>query len=173
MLIPMRRKVLLVPILIACALGSMPAGAAGFELNGRALGDRIDEVLNDPRYECGGVSACFLFTSCTLKAADAEAFHGAPLDTLTLHYTGERIAAIEAQFAPAHFQGVAEAIAREHGDPLSEVPPAGASGNLVYTWREGRRVLRLERSSVAIGRALLIIAEQRLLAELLEQAEKK
>jgi hypothetical protein len=47
-------------LILALGLGLSTAllHAAGFELNGRALGQRSDEVLNDLRYDCGGVSAC-------------------------------------------------------------------------------------------------------------------
>ena len=36
-------------ILVVFLLLASPVLPAGFELNGRALGDRSDEVLNDPR----------------------------------------------------------------------------------------------------------------------------
>lgn len=163
----MRSALSVLPCVLACCLQA--AQAADFALNGRALGDRVDEVLNDPRYECGGVSACFLFTSCSFKSAAQESWHGVPLAALTLHYTGERIAAIEAQFAPEHFQRAAEASASEHGAPEVESP---ADGNVVYIWREGRRLVRLERLFAGSRRASLIIAEERMLDELLGQAGK-
>jgi hypothetical protein len=147
------------------------AHAAGFELNGRALGDRIDEVLADQRYDCGGVSACFLLTACSFRAARAETVYGAPLSALTLHYLGERVAAIEARFAPARFDAVVEAALREHGPAQRDAQPAGAAGNAVYTWRQGARLLRLERF-FAGGDSSLIIAQQSLLGELLAQPQE-
>jgi hypothetical protein len=147
------------------------AHAAGFELNGRALGDRMDEVLPDQRYDCGGVSACFLLTACSFQAASAETVYGAPLSALTLHYLGERVAAIEARFSPARFDAVVEAALREHGPAQRDAQPAGAAGNAVYTWRQGARLLRLERF-FAGGESSLIIAQQSLLGELLGQPQE-
>jgi hypothetical protein len=154
---------------LTLALSSGGAHTAGFELNGRALGDRMDEVLADQRYDCGGVSACFLLTACSFQAASAETVYGAPLTALTLHYLGERVAAIEARFSPARFDAVVEAALREHGPAQREAQPAG---NAVVTWREGSRLLRLERF-FAGGESSLIIAQQSLLSELLPQAEQQ
>jgi hypothetical protein len=153
---------------LTLALSSGGAHTAGFELNGRALGDRMDEVLADQRYDCGGVSACFLLTACSFQAASAETVYGAPLSALTLHYLGERVAAIEARFSPARFDAVVEAALREHGPAQRDAQPTGAAGNAVYTWREGTRLLRLERF-FAGGESSLIIAQQSLLGELLAQ----
>src|SRR5687768_9422986 len=94
--------------------------AADFELNGHALGDRNDAVLADERFDCSGVSACFLFTACSLRATHVERLHGAPLDALTLYYVGERIAAMEARFDPVHFDAVLRATAAQHGAPQTE-----------------------------------------------------
>jgi hypothetical protein len=160
----MRRPVLAAAL--AAALSTGLAHAAGFELNGRALGDRMDAVLADERYDCGGVSACFLFTACAFKAASGEAVHGAPLNSLTLYYLGERVAAMEARFQPAWFDAVVEAALREHGPAQREAQPAGGAGNAVYTWRQGARLLRVERFFAA-GESSLIITEQSLLGELL------
>jgi hypothetical protein len=151
------------------ALANGAACAAGFELNGRALGDRIDEVLADERYDCGGVSACFLFTACSFKAAGSETVYGAPLTALTLHYLGEGVAAIESRFQRAGFDAVVEAVRREHGPAQSEAQTAEGAGNAVHIWRRGARVLRLERS-FAGGDSSLIIAEQSVLGELLGQS---
>jgi hypothetical protein len=153
---------------LALALSSAPAYAAGFELNGRALGARMDEVLADERYDCGGVSACFLFTACSFRAASTEAVYGVPLSSLTLHYLGERVAAIEARFQPARFDAVVDAALREHGPAQREAQPGGGADNAVYTWRQGARLLRLERF-FAGGESSLIITEQSLLGELLAQ----
>ncbi len=157
---------------LTLALSSGGTHAAGFELNGRALGDRMDEVLADQRYDCGGVSACFLLTACSFQAASAETVYGAPLTALTLHYLGERVAAIEARFSPAGFDAVVEAALREHGPAQREARPAGPAGNAVFTWREGPRLLRLERF-FAGGESSLIIAQQSLLAELLPRGEQQ
>ena len=154
-------------LLLLCVLlvvPAYPARAAGFELNGHALGDRADAVLADERFDCGGVSACFLFTACSDKAAAGGSLHGTPLRSLTLYYLGERVAAIEARFDSAGFDAVVAATAREHG--AGQVDPAGGAGNSVLVWRDGRRLLRLERHFEG-GDASLIITEQSLLAELL------
>ena len=156
-------------MLAALLLLAGPALSAGFELNGRALGDRSDDVVNDPRYDCGGVSACFLFTACGFKGATEETLYGARLEALTLYYTGERVAAIEAQFAPEDFDRVAQEILRVYGDALPEQPSHAAPGNTVYSWREGSGVLRLERFFAPTGRASLIITERSFLSELVER----
>jgi hypothetical protein len=158
------RSIVLVLLLLAG-----PALSAGFELNGRALGDRSDEVLTDPRYDCGGVSACFLFTSCVLRDAAREALYGAPLEALTLYYAGERVGAIEAQFAPEDFDRVVQASMREHGEAQPEQPAHAVSGNAVYTWRAGSRVLRVERFFAPTGRASLIITDRSFLTELVDR----
>jgi hypothetical protein len=146
-----------------------PALSAGFELNGRALGERSDEVLTDPRYDCGGVSACFLFTSCVFKDAAQEKLYGAPLEALTLYYAGERVGAIEAQFAPEDFDRVVQESLHEHGEAQPEQPAHAVPGNAVYTWRSGSRVLRVERYFAPTGRASLIITDRSFLTELVER----
>jgi hypothetical protein len=153
---------------LALALATGFAHAAGFQLNGRALGDRMDEVLADERYDCGGVSACFLFTACSFKAASSETVHGALLSSLTLYSLGERVAAMEARFPPARFDAVVAAALREHGPAQREARPGGGAGNAVYTWRQGARLLRVERY-FAGGESSLIITEQGLLGELLAE----
>jgi hypothetical protein len=153
-------------VALALAAAAGPACAAGFELNGRALGDRMDQVLVDERYDCGGVSACFLFTACSFKDAASEAVYGAPLSALTLYYLGERVAAMETRFEPSWFDAVVEAALREHGPAQREAQPSGGAGNAVYTWRQGARLLRVERF-FAGGASSLIITEQSLLGELL------
>lgn len=151
-----------------CALLAVlagPLGAAGFELNGRALGERMDAVLADERYDCGGVSACFLFTACSYTAAQGESLYGAPLRALTLYYLGERVAAMEARFDAQYFDAVVAASAHEYGAAQIDRPAEGAAGNAVYLWRQGRRLLRLERLFGG-GDSSLIVTEQSLLGEL-------
>jgi hypothetical protein len=147
-------------------------GAAGLSLNGRALGERLDGVLDDPRYECGGLSACLLYTVCRLKLPSSETLAGAPLEALSLHFGGERLAAIEAQFAPAQFDQVLADLIREHGPGQSEAGAmrqgsSGSAGNTVQVWRHGHQLLRLERSSRDPARSSLILSEQSFLSELL------
>ena len=82
---------------------------------------------------------------------------------------GERIAAMEARFDAVQFDQVVQATVQQHGTP-QRVPGTAtdaATGNVVYLWREGSRLLRLERS-FAGGDASLIIAEQSVLGELLD-----
>jgi hypothetical protein len=157
-------RLALILLCASCAALAHAARAGGFEVNGHALGDRIDAVFADERYDCGGVSACFLFTACSDKAAADEMLHGVPLRALTLYYLGERIAAMEARFAPAGFDAVAAATRREHGAAQAEL--AQRPGNSVLIWRDGRRLLRLEKYFEG-GDASLIVTEQSLLAELL------
>jgi hypothetical protein len=150
-------------------LVSWQVAAAGFELNGRALGDRVDEVLNDPRYDCGGVSACFLFTACSFKHAAEETLHGVPLEALTLYYAGERVAAMEAQLAPDSFDRLLAASVAEYGMAEMQVSKLRVPGNAVYLWRSGARVMRLERFFAPTGRASVIITDRSFLSELVER----
>jgi hypothetical protein len=158
---------------LALCLCSGYADAGGFSLNGRELGQRIDGVLNDPRYECGGASACLLYTVCALKIPGSETLADAPLQRLSLHFGGERLTAIEAQFPPERFEQVL-------GDLIHELGPAeaqldslhgnaqGTAGNALYVWREGSQLLRLERTSRHPARSSLIITQKSFLSELLE-----
>ena len=98
-----------------------------------------------------------------------ERLYGAPLEALTLYYAGERVGAIEAQFAPEDFDRVVQASMREHGEAQPEQPAHAVSGNAVYTWRAGSRVLRVERFFAPTGRASLIITDQSFLTELVER----
>jgi hypothetical protein len=145
---------------------AIPALPAEFELNGRVLGARIDEVLNDERYDCGGESACFLLTACALKEPEREALDGATLESLALYYAGERVAGIQAQFAPERFEGVLDATRHRYGQPHILSSGRGATGDEVYLWRQGQRVLRLERSFGQTGRSSITLAERSFLAEL-------
>ena len=147
---------------------------AGLSFNGRTLGERVDSVLDDARYECGGLSACLLYTVCTLKLPGSETLAGAPLEALSLHFGGERLTAIEAQFAPAQFDRVLAELTLEHGPGQSASSAMrqglpGSAGNTVYVWRQGHQLLRLERFSRDPMRSSLIISEQSFLGELLGQ----
>jgi hypothetical protein len=157
---------------LALCLCSGYAEAGGFALNGRELGSGIDSVLNDPRYECGGVSACLLYTVCTLKVPGSETLVDAPLEGLSLHFGGERLTAIEAQFRSDRFDEVLNDLIHELGPGHAELgnlraEPQGAVGNSVYVWREGSQLLRLERTSRDPARSSLIITQKSFLSELL------
>jgi hypothetical protein len=157
---------------LALCLCSGHAEASGFSLNGRELGEPVDSVLNDPRYECGGVSACLLYTVCTLKVPGSEALAGAPLEGLSLHFGGERLTAIEAKFPLERFDQVLRDLVEELGPAQSEPgglrrDPAALTGNAVYVWREGSQLLRLERTSRDPARSSLIITQKNFLSELL------
>jgi hypothetical protein len=159
---------------LALCLCSARAEAGGFSLSGRELGERVDSVLNDPRYDCGGVSACLLYTVCTLKRPGSETLAGAPLAGLSLHFGGERLTAIEARFAPKQFDQVLAELTHEHGSWQAETggifrESAGLAGNGVYLWRQKNQVLRLERFSRDPARSSLIISERSFLSELLGQ----
>jgi len=159
---------------LALCLCSGHAEAGGFSLNGRELGERFDSVLNDPRYECSGTSACLLYTVCTLKIPGSETLAGAPLEGLSLHFSGERLTAIEAQFPPDRFDEVLGDLIHELGPGQAELGsmhggPQGAARNAVYVWREGSQLLRLERTSRNPARSCLIITQKSFLSELLAQ----
>jgi hypothetical protein len=149
-------------------------GAAPLSLNGRALGERLDDVLNDPRYECGCASACLLYTVCTLKLPGSETLAGAPLEALTLHFGGERLTAIEAQFPPEQFDLLLTDLTREHGPGATQASEmhrysSGSADDTVRVWRQGRRLLRVERFWRNSTRSSLIISEQSFLSEVLGQ----
>lgn len=159
---------------LALCLYTGHVDAAPLSLNGRALGERLDDVLNDPRYECGGASACLLYTVCTLKLPGSETLAGAPLEALTLHFGGERLTAIEAQFPPGQFDLVLADLTGEHGPGESQASAmhrysSGSADNTVRVWRQGRQLLRVERFSRNSTRSSLIISEQNFLSELLGQ----
>jgi len=146
---------------LAAALSGGHAAAADFELNGRVLGERLDAVLSDERFDCAGESACFLMTACSHRHPAEESLLGAPLGGLTLHYAGERVAAIEARFPSAAFDAVVAAKQREHGEPESARPD-------LVVWRQGSRVLRVARDFEGSGQASLIISQHSHLGELIK-----
>jgi hypothetical protein len=122
---------------LALWLCSGHAQAGAFSLCGRELGARVDGVLNDSRYECSGVSACLLYTVCTLKVPGREALAGAQLEGLSLHFGGERLTAIEARFPPEQFDQVLGDLTHEFGPGRSDLgsirrDPGGSAGNAVY-----------------------------------------
>ena len=157
---------------LALCLCGGHAEAGGFSLNGRELGEPVDNVLNDPRYECGGVSACLLYTVCTLKVPSSETLAGAPLEVLSLHFGGERLTAMEAQFPPERFDQFLSVLIRQFGPAQSEAGSMrrdrnGSSSDIVYVWREGSQLLRLERASRDPARSSVIITQKNFLSDLL------
>jgi hypothetical protein len=159
--------------LVLC-LGRGHAEGGGFSLNGRDLGERVESILNDSHYECGGVSACLLYTVCQLKLPGSESLASAPLVGLSLYFAGERLSAIEARFPPEQFDQVLADLTREHGPWQSEMDATlrGSSslvGNSVYLWRQGHQLLRLERASRHSAQSSLIISQKNFLSELLGQ----
>ena len=92
------------------------------------------------------------------------------MEGLTLYYAGERVTAIEVQFAPQDFDRVAQETLRVYGDAQpEETKHLLVPGNAVYAWREGSRVMRLERFFAPTGRASLIITDRSFLTELVER----
>jgi hypothetical protein len=157
---------------LALCVCSGPVEAGGFSLNGRELGEPVESRLNDPRYECGGVSACLLYTVCTLQVPGSETLSGAPLEGLSLHFSGERLTAIEAQFPPERFDQVLGDLIHELGPGQPELGSMrrnsrGPAGNVVYVWREGSQLLRIERASGDPAGSSLIITQKNFLSELL------
>ena len=158
---------------VLCLLAAT-SRSQGLEVDGHMLGERVDAVLSDPRYDCDGVSACLLYTVCTRKDGPLPSLAGVPLESLKLHFAGERLSAIEAQFAPARFDQLAEAMLREYELPqaatrVDSLRTQDMAPNTVYLWRDGPRVLRLEREFRDTGRSSLIIADRSFLSELLER----
>ena len=156
---------------VAFLLVFCPALAANggdlYSVHGLYLGERIDAVLNDPEFDCGGVSGCFLYTVCAHKHPGKQVLDDEiPIDTLALHYTGERLTAIEVRFSAQRFEEVAESLKRLHGAQYSGATQAG--GNAVYEWRKGREVLRLERVLRGGIASSLILSDRSFLSELLE-----
>ncbi len=128
-------------------------------------------MLNDPFYDCDSLSGCFLFSACAYKAAGAIAFKGAPIAGLTLYFTGERLSGITAGFQESRFDEVAQVLAREYGPGTvaAEKADSGkASSNSVLVWRQGSKLLRLERSG-RNGRSSVIVAERNFISELVER----
>jgi len=158
---------------LLCVLAGV-CRAQGLELDGHRLGERLDNALNDPRYDCGGVSACFLYTMCVLKEGPPPSLAGVPLASLKLHFAGEGLSAIEAQFAPDRFDRLTEMLIDKYG--LGQATTGSAlsraqdtAPNAVYLWHDGPRVLRLERWFRDTGRSSLIIADRSFLSELVER----
>lgn len=134
-----------------------------FTLGGHKLGQRADTVMADPQYDCGGLSGCFLFEACTyLESAHGE-FMNVPIEGLTLYITGERVSGIEASFAEPEFERVLAALQEEYG--TGEIADGATPGNVVRIWREGSRVLRIERL-LRPDRSSVIVAERNILSEL-------
>jgi len=142
-----------------------------FSLGGHTLGMPYDSVLNDPAYDCESLAGCFLFSACAYKATGTVAFKGAPIDGLTLYFTGERLSGIAANFQEDRFDQVVEALAREYGPGSVEAGKSGAAPELtndVHVWRQGSKLLRMERMSKS-GRSSVIVAERNFISELVEK----
>ncbi|HEV8647107.1 MAG TPA: hypothetical protein VGR01_16225 [Burkholderiales bacterium] len=160
-------------LLAAAALCLAAAGtraAEPFSLGGHTLGLPYDSVLDDPAYDCESLAGCFLFSACAYKTTGPVAFKGAPIDGLTLYFTGERLSGISAGFQESGFDQVAEALAQEYGPGTIEagkVDVGATSSSAVLVWRQGSKLLRLERSSKA-GRSSVIVAERSFISELVE-----
>jgi len=158
-------------LVAAAALCLAAAGARAaepFSLGGHTLGLPYDSVLNDPAYDCESLAGCFLFSACAYKATGAIAFKGALIDGLTLYFTGERLSGIAAGFQESRFDKVAEVLAQEYGPGTVEAGKPGAaaaSTNAVHVWRQGSKLLRLERLSKT-GRSSVIVAERNFISEL-------
>ena len=160
-----------------CAAAALCLAAAGahaaepFSLGGHTLGLPYDSVLNDPAYDCESLAGCFLFSACAYQATGAVAFKGAPIDGLTLYFTGERLSGISAGFQGSRFDQVAKVLAQEYGPTTVEAGKADAgtpSSNAVLVWWQGNKLLRLERSSKT-GRSSVIVAERNFISELVEK----
>jgi hypothetical protein len=155
---------------LCLALASARA-AEPFSLGGHTLGLEYGAILNDPAYDCESLAGCFLFSACAYKATGTVAFKGAPIDALTLYFTGERLSGIAADFQEDRFGQVVEALAREYGSGSVEAGRSGAAAdatNEVHTWRQGSRLLRIERMSKS-GRSSVIVAERSFISELVEK----
>jgi hypothetical protein len=161
-------------LLAAVALCLTVVGARAaepFSLGGHTLGLEYDSVLNDPAYDCESLAGCFLFSACAYKATGTVAFKGAPIDGLTLYFTGERLSGIAANFQEDRFDQVVEALAREYGHGSVEAGKSGATPELtndVHVWRQGSKLLRMERMSKS-GRSSVIVAERNFISELVEK----
>lgn len=162
------------PLLLGCAFWLVTLSAVGaepFSLNGHALGDRLDDVLQDARFDCDGKAGCFLYEVCTFVKADAAVFKGAPVDALVLYFTGERLSGIAASFAENQFDQVIRALMDEYGPGDMETAKAdpaagGRPGNAIYVWRERSKLLRVERFQGGEPRSSVIISEKNFLSEL-------
>ena len=104
------------------------------------------------------------------RATGAVALKGVPIDGLTLYFTGERLSGIAAGFQESRFDEVAERLAQDYGPGTIETweaDPGANSTRAVLVWRQGSRLLRLERSSKT-GRSSVIVAERNFISELIE-----
>ncbi len=154
-----------------CLAAASSRAAEPFTLGGHTLGLPYDSVLNDPAYDCESLAGCFLFSACTYKATGAIAFMGAPIDDLTLYFTGERLSGVTGGFRDGWFDEVAEMLAKEYGPGTVEAGKADAgatSTNAVLVWRQGSKLLRLERMS-RTGRSSVIVAERNFISEMVEK----
>jgi len=149
-----------------CARATEP-----FSLGGHTLGLPYDSVLNDPAYDCESLAGCFLFSACAYRATGAVALKGVPIDGLTLYFTGERLSGIAAGFQESRFDEVAERLAQDYGPGTIETweaDPGANSTRAVLVWRQGSRLLRLERSSKT-NRSSVIVAERNFISELVQK----
>jgi hypothetical protein len=154
-----------------CLAAAVAHATEPFSLGGHTLGLPYDSVLNDPAYDCESLAGCFLFSACAYKATAAVAFKGAPIEGLTLYFTGERLSGITAGFQTSRFDQVAEVLAQEYGPATAEAGKADAgtpSSNAVLVWRHGSKLLRLERLSKT-GGSSVIVAERNFIGELVEK----
>jgi hypothetical protein len=138
--------------------------AEPFSLGGHKLGERLDTVLADSRFDCNGLSGCFLYEVCTYREADHGMFRNVPIEGLTLYFTGERLSGIEASFDEPAFQRVLATLREEYGEG-EVVADDTAPENTVHIWRSGSRLLRIERL-LRPNRSSVIVAERHLLSEL-------
>lgn len=146
-----------------CAAGT---AAAPLAVGGHALGDPLNQVLQDDRFECDDTAACFLYSVCAFKGAAAGSFRGAAILDLTLYFMGERLSGIRADFDSGEFDRIAEALAGELGAPVTDT--ATDSPNIVHLWSQGNRRLRLERFA-GPTRASVIVADRSLLSEIVQR----
>jgi hypothetical protein len=154
----------------ACAFWMFSAGvdaAERFALGGHTLGDRIERIQQDPRFRCEDQAACLLYSVCLFDGSDAGEFKGASIQGLALYYTGERLSGIEATFAESQFDRIVESLLDEYGPGKEEAGKSPA--NPVYLWREGSRLLRLERLSGDTNRSSVIVSEKSFLSEMLDR----
>ena len=164
----------IVSLLAAGAFCLATAGARAvepFSLGGHTLGMPYDSVLNDPAYNCESLAGCFLFSACAYKANGEVAFKSAPIEGLTLYFTGERLSGMAAGFEESRFDHVAEMLTREYGTGTVEAGKGDAgssSTGAVLVWRQGSKLLRLERSRKT-GRYSVILAERNFISELVEK----